>query len=533
MRRLLVLTLLCAAVVDAQQLTPTPLKAGTGFQAIGLIQSFKLDGAPPTRDSSATMVLNGLTITLPANIEIVMPGRRMSLWQLFVFNPKNPNNPLNTANPPDPDAALPGANDRPAPNSGLAIEDGPVAAFEASISGNMIQNPSVPGGFLYVAGLVTITQHSLATASGYINAISADGSEFRVGGVTGSSTTGARVRLNDPLGRFGKKQSADVRFSVDDQNPTVHAATGYPMCFPRAVTDAICPATNRPTLAPDPPMDNIHPGTTARILHATCASCDSTQQTPFKVGDYVTYAGIYAQDGGLYVSAYSVEANLAVYTKPGAWPTYLFMEVSLIGTGGSPYPGVDQETGPGKGGAEIPALALRGLPNTRLKVVVFSTDPTRNVRVFAVDRALCGESNWRDTLLNRTRPDGLPGLRFLVNAPRDITPIGRFSGSIDRQNFSPVPYEILAVVDPAGGELHTKVANGLVPGIFNAPVSENLFPENLVIGAPTLPLNLQDFSYLVGSTQVPQLSPWPGHGPWPGNTAVGPMAAPIPKVCMP
>jgi hypothetical protein len=32
---------------------------------------------------------------------------------------------------------------------------------------------------------------------------------------------------------IGRAQSPDARFSVDDQNPTVHAGTGYPMCVPR------------------------------------------------------------------------------------------------------------------------------------------------------------------------------------------------------------------------------------------------------------------------------------------------------------
>jgi len=71
---------------------------------------------------------------------------------------------------------------------------------------------------------------------------------------TGSAAAAATVVLNDPNGRFGRAQTPDSRFSVDDANPTVHGGTGYPMCVPRtdpAVTDdLLCPRANRPNLVP-------------------------------------------------------------------------------------------------------------------------------------------------------------------------------------------------------------------------------------------------------------------------------------------
>ena len=42
-----------------------------------------------------------------------------------------------------------------------------------------------------------------------------------------------KVQINDPFGRFWRAQSPDARFSVDDQNPTIHSGTGYPVCVPR------------------------------------------------------------------------------------------------------------------------------------------------------------------------------------------------------------------------------------------------------------------------------------------------------------
>ena len=50
---------------------------------------------------------------------------------------------------------------------------------------------------------------------------------------TGDSSQPAVVQINDPKGRFGRAQSPDERFAVDDANPTIHAGTGYPMCVPR------------------------------------------------------------------------------------------------------------------------------------------------------------------------------------------------------------------------------------------------------------------------------------------------------------
>jgi hypothetical protein len=103
------------------------------------------------------------------------------------------------------------------------------------------------------------------------------------------------VQLNDPkipglhdsagadTGRFSNGQSPDNRFSVDQDNPTVHAATGYPMCIPRTdptvKDDPLCPQKNRP-LAPGLPQlqhrrrrpagqrRTQRPGTRAEILLA-------------------------------------------------------------------------------------------------------------------------------------------------------------------------------------------------------------------------------------------------------------------------
>ena len=71
------------------------------------------------------------------------------------------------------------------------------------------------------------------------------------------------------------------------------------------------------------------------------------------------------------------------------------------------------------------------------------------------------------------------------------------------------------------GAQNTVQPNGLVSGWYQAPNFEFIFPENLGIGSPPVPLNLEDFVFLVNGNGplhddmqnlhlVKQLSPWPG-----------------------
>ena len=56
---------------------------------------------------------------------------------------------------------------------------------------------------------------------------------MRVGGTIGDASSGARVVINDPQGKFGRRRASTPRFSIDEDNPTVRSETGYPMCLPR------------------------------------------------------------------------------------------------------------------------------------------------------------------------------------------------------------------------------------------------------------------------------------------------------------
>src|SRR6185436_21031794 len=102
----------------------------------------------------------------------------------------------------------------------------------------------------YVAGLMFIAQQSLNGGAGFINYIDYDRGELRVGGTIGDASSGARVRINDPAGKFGRAWTHDPRFTIDEDNPTVRSETAFPMCVPRfdpaSQDDADCPQANRP-----------------------------------------------------------------------------------------------------------------------------------------------------------------------------------------------------------------------------------------------------------------------------------------------
>ena len=129
----------------------------------------------------------------------------------------------------------------------------PIAAYEVSIAGNIVNG-------VYIAGLVSIAQQSLNNGNGFIKSINYATGELCVGSTPGGACNplaDARVVINDPDGRYGLangtggKAAPDPRFTVDSDNPTIHAASGYPMCVPRsdplgATPDAQCPMANRP-----------------------------------------------------------------------------------------------------------------------------------------------------------------------------------------------------------------------------------------------------------------------------------------------
>jgi hypothetical protein len=265
----------------------------------------------------------------------------------------------------------------------------PPTTFEVRLQGNRV----VAGGSdQSIVGLMFMAQQSLNNGAGFINYIDYTTGELRVGGVIGDPTTGARVVINDPAGKFGRARTNDARFTIDEDNPTIRSETGYPMCIPRVAPgtvnadgtkgDALCPESNRPKgtdgnyltifTTDYPPLWvewGLVPG--GFVGNGT----NPLQMAPFEIGDYVDYNGNLTTDAnGAYVSAWGVIANVGLFTQSGTQPAYTAIDVMLLGTAGIPDPNLPQEAA------------------VRTRIEGFTTDPSSSVDLFAVDVDSCNGS---------------------------------------------------------------------------------------------------------------------------------------------
>lgn len=499
-------------------LPAVPLHAEIAHQFLltGHIESFSVaDAADPL--SAGTMVVHGVEVVLPRNLIIQMPARYLTATDIVALNPLA--------------AGV---------NSGLALADvpRPESAYEASIAGNIV-------GDRYIAGLVWISQHSLAEGAGFIQGIDPDGTIRVV--ANPDPAAGAqpvtRVRINDPDGVYAPPDpTADPRFMVDSENPTILAGTGYPMCVVQGAAPAECPATNRPTDADGKTLTTFVMGSTAlpgspagAPTIPACPGCDPTKQAPLAVGDYILFSGTLARDTtGLYLSAHTVEANVGIYTQPGTDPAYVFVEGSLIGTQGPLVP---------RDPADPAAGTLPQETQDRLKIEGGSTDPSRAVELYAIDvDPVTGDQT----------------LRLFNTVPTQPAPFGRFRlilGARANALFATdgsergAPRELMARID-RGADLDGQpvpdgplFAHGLVAGQYVAPFGEFIFPENKLIGDPILPDNFECLPFLLlgsgpldtiphglpSEPVVGRLDPWPNDPtPAPGAVvACGPRPKPL------
>lgn len=103
-------------------------------------------------------------------------------------------------------------------------------SWQATVYGNMVSGQPI-------AGLIYLSQESSLNAmQGFIEEINSDGT-FVVGG--------QKCVLNDPTGKFSPGYTGGPLWTIDPDNPSVKADTGYPLCIPRSSNDALCPAKNR------------------------------------------------------------------------------------------------------------------------------------------------------------------------------------------------------------------------------------------------------------------------------------------------
>jgi hypothetical protein len=511
--------LFCASAVQAQQTaSPTP-----GFDTLGFIQAATVDPnmCPELNPElwGGTVTVNGITMTVPCNTILQMPAAALT-WS-DIFNTSGLTGLASVASPVNTTSL--NLFTQPSGQTGLALGDTaasagavfPYPSFEIRVVGNVVKDAN--GKDQYIVGLIApISQQGLNIGSGKIACIDYTAGFMYVGGTAAApgqactAANGARVQINDPVGRWGLDHSPDPRFTGDTNNTTIHTSTGYPMCVPRTdptvADDPLCPRGNRPlngdprfpsdpflangealkafTMRPPPGQPGSDPS----------GFPDSRQQLPFMIGDWIDYSGTLAKDAnGLdYISAHTIIANLGIFTSPGSQPAYVSVETILLGTAGVAPPDIVQEA------------------TNRIFIVGFTTDPTRLIDINAVDVNPC---------------TGVETLRLLGTVDPASQPVrSRFRFHVLGGAFMPPTREMEVVsytgttpaVNPDGTPGY---ANGLGSGRYRVPNFDFIFPENQQFGQPILANNFQDMPFLAQGSGplfgsgpiVGQLKPWPGN----------------------
>ena len=392
----------------------------TGFDVTGFIQSATVAAdntmCPNTPNQDATRKaaglpnllggtakINGVTITVPCNTVVQMPANTVS-WADFV------------------NSALPAEYDATGALKGFKTTgSGSPQQYELRVVGNTVGTDNR-------AALIYISQQTTNAGSGIVKSI-----DYKTGRMLVDNGLGKTmiVAINDPLGRFGRPTSPDVRFSVDDQNPTVHAGTGYPMCIPRSLTDPaltnkvpgpddpLCPQKNRPlakngcrnfTAAgllvlpksgelPAPVAADVFckayvmPPVTASAGIAGLVSAqgaraltapDARQQAPIEAGDFINFSGTLFPlgDGTDYISAHTIEVNVGIHTQPGTAPSYVAIgEFGLGPVDPPPAPAV---------GLPINFNGVAAEFSSRIFLEASTTDVVTPVDIYYMDAQLDG-----------------------------------------------------------------------------------------------------------------------------------------------
>ena len=484
-----------------------PPGAASQFDIAGFLQEATLNGPNATAITGGKLKVNGHVVVVPDQTIVILPANALTWKELF--------------------------DQAPAPYTGIAtgmaLTDSPppLTTYEAHVIGNRV-------GDTYIAGLIYLSQQELNSGAGYINYIDyADGTMYIGGKLNVDLTTGVpqnvldgnnpgtRVRINDPIGRFGRVATPDQRFTLDPDNPTIRSTSGFPMCLPRTnpndltvIPDALCPQGNRP-------KDGTGNFVSAFTMPAPATLAagqlpDPRIMAPFEVGDYVTYAGTLVTDSGTsgsypagsagtYVSAHTITNNVAIYTAPGTNPAYVAVEVTILGTGGL--------TVIGAGEAAI-----------RTRFEGMTTDPSRNIHLYGIDvnpDGTTSDRDWGTIAVDPGPPTGPVKGRWRFRPPCTATVASvKACTPPSGGNFIPVTREVRAVIEgawtPATLQAATGGANGLMAGQYHAPILEYIFPENTP-GTPPPPNNFDTIPFLAqggyassAGTLAGQLNPWPG-----------------------
>ncbi|QAY83892.1 hypothetical protein [Pseudomonas arsenicoxydans] len=481
-----------------------------GFDVTGFIQNMTLDSTnancPNTSDPGrygGTVQLNGVTITVPCNTVMQMPANTLT-WADFVRG------------------------------GTLALGKSAAAypSFEIHVVGNSVSNKQI-------AGLIFVSQQSVNAGSGFITRIDYTNGNLEVD--SGNPTQPTIIQINDPSGRFGRPQSPDPRFSVDDANPTIHAATGYPMCVPRTISgdDALCPQKNRPKVVTPTTTNNCRNFSQAGVtlpasgeLSApavgqvycsqyvmkrfsdatrTATDPDPTQQAPFEVGDFISWSGTLFKSSTSgapdFISAHTIEANVGIYTQPGSQPSYLAIGEFGIGTAdpaATAINGVAQETQD-----RIFLEASTTDIKTPVDIYLIDVNPSTGVQTnrWVTPYEMTGECNPALGLATgclgasggittqntgpqpqRARLRATKAPAGLLSQPTRTLRVVARSLCVPQQSLSQTAVD--SCLQNAG---RLTVANGLIAGQYVAPVFEFIFPEGVKPGDPVVP---NDFWHL-------------------------------------
>ena len=525
-----------------------------------------------------TVTLNGQKITVPCNTILQMPAYALTWADLFTLAPKDIT-PAGTSGLGLADPFVPGTAGLL--NSTPTGFNSPLPSHEIHVVGNVINGE-------YIAGLIFISQQSLNSGQGVISCIDYATGEMQVGGTVQATGTPCtlpaapgvtRVRMNDPVGRYGIVHGGpgtvgadviepgyDPRFTADTDNPTMHSTLGYPVCIPTinpvnpitdpitgaqiaAGVDPLCPVYNRPIV---PNCRNFDPLTTLPAFGGQAAgycmtwvmdapgahaidptATDPTAAAPLMPGDTIIFSGTTKADAsGPYISAHTIAANLGIYTQPHTKPAYVFMEGVLVGTGGGTVAGLAVES------------------TSKVSWVGFTTDPTELVDFYSVHQdpvtgdttefylgtqdPCCTPLGRFRTVANNVGAFGEPQRNYRAVSRTMCQPDPLTPGTANPANTPKL--QTLCHMDPLyAPDLTAKQApktpqqDGLIPGQYTLPNFEFIFAENLNFGAPLVPNNFQDLPFLfcgsgpingpgTASAVVAQLDP----APW-----APPMADPV------
>ncbi|KAL1297994.1 hypothetical protein AAFC00_006500 [Neodothiora populina] len=355
-------------------------------------------------NSGGTISVNGYSITVPQNLQVQFPA---------AFVPF------------------------------IKFASGGFTGHEVSVTGNVVDGKAI-------AGLISIAQFQLQAGTGVVASVNFDGTLGIVGGST--------IRVDDPNGVFGAKYDTNPFYTADDENPSVTAFSGFPMCIPRSSDDEKCPSSNRPA------------------GKNTFSAPDSLFMAPFKVGDYVEYSGVKVGDQ---IVCYEIVAPSVQITTSGA-PTYVRVEDALVGV----YDGG----------------ATSEFADTRF--IGYSSDPSAAITVYAIDVDPCTGAETERSVGAASYKAG------------DVR--NKWTWRSDSTTFSKYTREY--VIRSSTGEKTT--ADGIIAGKYVQPVTEWIFPEANVPGIIPSVNDFSQFTYLahgLGRDEDGQL--WGQLNPWPGANA--------------